>query len=172
MDLLAAFFFSTFVIKHLNREKQNPLPIFLKSSLLGASLLSATYFILVLLGSFYSHILAGTPPQEMLGKIAENALGVFAAPVICVAVVLACLTTAIVLTSLFSEFLKKEISRDKLPMSASLAITLIIAFFVSTLEFAGIMKIIGPILEYTYPGLIIFTIFNIVQKMRPAVKLS
>ena len=40
-----------------------------------------------------------------------------------------------------------------------------ISFFVSTLEFAGIAKFIGPILEAVYPALIMLTLVNIAHKM-------
>jgi LIVCS family branched-chain amino acid:cation transporter len=165
MDLLAAFFFSVFVIKHLGENEKTALSTFFKASLVGAGLLSAVYFILVLLGSMYATELQTVRPEEMLGFVAKQALGEFAAPVVCVTVIFACLTTAIVLSSLFSDFLRTEVSKNRFSHSLSLFITLGIAFGVSTLEFSGIMKIIGPILEFTYPALIVFTITNIFHKL-------
>src|SRR3989344_5641323 len=171
MDLLAAFFFSVFVIKHLRQPpsvSDNPatsLPVFLCASFIGAGLLSSIYFVLVLMGAMYAPELSGVPPQEMLGFIAERSLGSWAAPVVGIAVILACLTPALVLTSLFSDFLKKEVARNKLPNSISLAITLVIAFFISTLKFSGIMAFIAPILEFTYPALIVLTVVNIFHKL-------
>lgn len=44
-----------------------------------------------------------------------------------------------------------------LNQGTTLAITLAIAFFVSTLEFSGIASFLGPILEAIYPALIILT---------------
>jgi LIVCS family branched-chain amino acid:cation transporter len=163
MDLLAAFFFSAFVLKYLRGHDGKT---FLSASFIGASLLSIVYAVLVLLGSAFAPQLQNVPPQEMFGQIAILSLGTYAAPIVCTAVILACLTTAIVLTSLFSDFLKKDIAREKIADSTSLILTLGIAFGISTLEFAGIMKIIGPILEWTYPGLIAFTIFLIFNKIR------
>lgn len=168
MDLLAAFFFSAFVIKHLKDKKieeTQTLPVFLKSALIGAGLLSVIYFILVMLGSIYASQLASIPPQEMLGFVAEAALGTWAAPIVCSAVVLACLTTAIVLTSLFSDFLKKEVTKDKIGNSLAISTTLGIAFFTSTLEFSGIARVIGPILEAIYPALIVLTVVSIFHKL-------
>lgn len=169
MDLLAAFFFSGFVINHLQQHRKgdnsSTLPIFLKSSLIGAGLLSIIYFLLVLLGSIYAPQLASVPPQEMLGFVASASLGSWAAPLVCVAVILACLTTAVVLAILFSDFLRKEVAKEKIPSWVSLCITLAIAFFVSTLEFSGIAKILGPILEVTYPALIALTILSIFYKL-------
>ena len=162
MDLLAAFFFSAFVINHLKQKSPDAsLPVFLKSSLIGAGLLSTIYVILVLMGSMYAKELQGIPDEQLFGHIATLVLGPYAAPVVCVAVVLACVTTAIVLTSLFSDFLRKEVSRDKLPHAASLAITLGIGFSISTLGFWGIKQFIGPILEIIYPALIVLTVLNI-----------
>jgi LIVCS family branched-chain amino acid:cation transporter len=165
MDLLASFFFSAFIIKHLSEQEGVTLSSFFKASLIGSGLLSLVYFVLVLLGSMYATQLDSIPPQEMLGFIAQQSLGYFAAPVVCIAVILACLTTAIVLSSLFADFLKTEISNNKLSASVSLLVTLAIAFGISTLEFAGIMKIIGPILEFTYPALIVFTITSIFHQL-------
>lgn len=171
MDLLAAFFFSTFIIQHLRSHKQTEensketLSIFLKSSLIGAGLLSSIYFALVVLGTAYSDQLRMVPPQEMLGFIAEKAIGPWAAPLVSVAVILACLTTAVVLTALFADFFRKEVVKDKIRNPLAIGITLAIAFGVSTLEFSGIARIISPILEMTYPALIVLTLLNIFHKL-------
>lgn len=171
MDLLAAFFFSVFVIQHLQDHKKtqaNPavlLPTFLKASVIGAGLLAVVYGALVLLGAIYAPELSSIPPQEMLGYVAEKALGPMAAPIVCTAVILACLTTAVVLTSLFADFLRKEICKERLHPALALVTTLAITFFISTLEFAGISKILGPILEAIYPALIVLTVLSIFHKL-------
>ncbi|KAF3362232.1 Uncharacterized protein PHSC3_001199 [Chlamydiales bacterium STE3] len=167
MDLLAAFFFSHFIIKHLNtlneEDETATFAIFLKASLIGASLLSGIYFVLTVMGWTYSIQLMQKPPQEFLGLIAFETLGKFAGPIVCLAVVFACLTTAIILTSLFAEFLKKELCRDKMDYKIANLLTLVIGFSVSILEFEGIAKILGPIVEMIYPGLIALTLFNILK---------
>lgn len=167
MDLVASFFFSGFVIKHLhnaistNEVKIEPLKLFFKSSIIGASLLYVVYFALVLLGWIYAPVLATCSPQEMFGRVALESLGSMAAPCVCLAVIFACLTTAIALTSLFAEFLRNEVAQEKIGNRLSLVITLAIAFLVSNLEFAGIANILGPILETMYPALITLTAINI-----------
>lgn len=166
MDLLAAFFFSSFILDHLTKgsesSTQSPIwKIFLKSSLIGGALLSIVYFALVYLGSAYSAALATVPPQEMLGVVAQQAMGKLSAPVVCIAVVLACFTTAVVLASLFADFLKTEIARDKISDKWAMFITLCIAFAISTLEFSGITRFLAPILEAIYPALIVLTVLNI-----------
>lgn len=169
MDLLAAFFFSQFVIKHLQstlpaHDETSLLRHFYKSSLIGAGLLSLVYFALVMLGWIYSPLLLHTPPQEMLGVIAMASLGPIAAPCVCIVVLFACLTTAIVLASLFADFLRCQVAQNQLGNKQALAITLAIGFVVSTFEFAGIAKFLGPVLEAVYPALIALTVVNIAVK--------
>jgi LIVCS family branched-chain amino acid:cation transporter len=168
MDLLAAFFFSAFLIRYLESKEldaSRTVPIFFQSSLIGAGLLAAVYWMLVVLGAAYAPMLKGVPDQALLGHVAQLALGSWAAPVVCVAVILACLTTAIVLTSLFADFLRKEISRNAISPIVALVTTLAIAFWMSTLQFSGIMKFLGPILEFTYPALIVMTVAAICHKL-------
>jgi branched-chain amino acid:cation transporter, LIVCS family len=101
----------------------------------------------------------------MFGRIALESLGSMAAPCVCVAVIFACLTTAIALTSLFAEFLRCEVAQEKMGNKLALFITLSIAFFVSNLEFSGIANFLGPILETMYPALITLTVINIACKL-------
>lgn len=170
MDLLAAFFFSQFVIKHLHNKlspndgEMSLFSHFCKSSLIGAGILSLVYFALVLLGWIYSPLLVHTPPQEMLGMIAIESLGPIAAPCVCLAILFACLTTAIVLASLFADFLRTEVSQDKIGNKLALVITLAVGFIVSTFDFAGIARFLGPVLETIYPALIVLTLVNIANK--------
>lgn len=163
-DLLAAFFFSQFVINDLRRKNvTNLTQHFYQSAWIGAALLSTVYVALVLLGWRYASLLAHVPPQEMLGTIALVALGPIAAPCVCVAILFACLTTAIVLASLYADFIHTEVSREKINPRLSMGITLGIAFVVSTFDFNGIARFLGPVLETLYPVLIALTLFNILR---------
>jgi branched-chain amino acid:cation transporter, LIVCS family len=167
MDLVASFFFSGFVIKHLSsisEDESFQLRLFLKSSFVGAGLLYLLYFALVLLGWLYAPVLVDIAPQEMFGRIALESLGSMAAPCVAAAVIFACLTTAITLTSLFADFLQNEVSDRRMGKTPALLVTLAIAFFVSNLEFSGIANFLGPILETIYPALITLTVINIVCK--------
>lgn len=165
MDLLAAFFFSQFIIKQIqssqSEKEHSTLKLFFQSSILGASLLSIVYFVLVLLGHLYSPILTDVAPQDMLGVIAKAALGNYAAPCFAVTVIFACLTTAIVLTSLFADFIRFQLTKNKLSNPIAVIITLLIGFSVSTFDFAGIARFLGPLLEAIYPALIVIAIWKI-----------
>jgi LIVCS family branched-chain amino acid:cation transporter len=171
MDLLASFFFSTFIIEHLHSTKKEgtcektSLTTFFRSALVGGGLLALVYCFLVVLGSIYAPELAQIQPQEMFGYVAFQTLGSYAAPCMCIAVVLACLTTAVVLSALFADFLRKDILQNKIGNKTALGITMILAFFMSTLKFSGIMMILGPVVEVIYPALIMLTIVNVIHKL-------
>jgi LIVCS family branched-chain amino acid:cation transporter len=171
MDLLAGFFFSTFIIQHLSTticfetNKKELVSTFLKSAFLGGALLSIVYCGLVYLGSAFSTELTNVPPQAMLGVIAQKTVGPYSAPLVCLAVVLACFTTAVVLTTLFADFFRDEVCNHKVKPAISILVTLSIAFWISTFEFSGIAAFLAPILETLYPALIVLTLVNIANKI-------
>lgn len=171
MDLLAAFFFSMFIIKHLETacslDPNHPSPthVFLKSAAISAGLLAVIYSALVYLGAVYADSLVGVPPEQMLGVVAQQTMGTLSAPVLCLAITLACFTTATTLVPLFADFLKTDVARDKISDPVAVLITLGITFLVSTLEFSGIASFLAPILEVLYPPLIVLTVMNIATKV-------
>ncbi len=171
MDLLAAFFFSSYVIYHLPSKLEQEggskavLSVFLRSAMVGAFLLSAIYVSMVALGALYQSPLQNMAQEQLLGAIANIAIGPYGGYVVCVAVVLACFTTAVVLASLFSDFFRERICNNKISAHFSMLITLLISFLVSTLEFAGIAKVLGPILTTLYPAAIVLTVMAILNRL-------
>lgn len=172
MDLLAAFFFSSVVIDCLRKDiditiqknYKDTIFLSLKASLIGAFLLSLVYIGFSFVAAFYSPLLKETPQGELPAMIAYHVLGPLAIAAQ-VAVILACLTTVIALASVFAEFLHKDIFLDKVGYGESLFITLIITFFISTLNFTGIVNFLQPILQVCYPALIVLCIVNILHKL-------
>jgi LIVCS family branched-chain amino acid:cation transporter len=174
MDLLGALFFSSVVIESLN---QNPAPkeahvnqktiIFeaLKASVIAASLLATIYIGFSYVAALHSSSFPEASTDQLLGLISLKMLGSSAGIVACSAVALACLTTAIALATVFAEFLHKDITQGKLGYIPSLVITMIISFFVSTLNFNGIVKYLGPVLEICYPALIVLSLVNLFYKL-------
>lgn len=168
MDLLAAFFFSVFIIRHLESyqsEKKNIFKNVFLSGLVGAALLSLVYLFLIYLGAEHRAVLENTPQEGMIGAIALAVLGAQAGYVTCVFITMACLTTAIVLAVLYADFLKEQAFPKVLNGPSAMLITLAISFCISTLEFSGIAAFIGPILEMLYPALILLTLFNLVETL-------
>lgn len=172
MDLLGAFFFSSVVIACLktmveaNEKSPHSLLITtLKASAIGAFLLAITYIGFSYVSSAHSKFLLEVPSDELISMIAIHVLGPNAAIVACIAVSLACLTTAIALSAVFAEFIHNDITMGKVTYGPSLIATLIVAFFVSTLNFKGIAAFLTPILQIGYPALIVLTVLNIFYKL-------
>jgi len=172
MDLLGAFFFSSVIIECLrdgmdykNVSHHRLMKTIFKSVMIGAFLLSITYIGFSYVAAFHSETLEGIPSDELISLVAIHILGPNAAIVACLAVVLACLTTAIALTAVFAEFIHKDIAFDKINYNSSLILTLIAAFLVSTLDFKGIVGLLAPILQICYPALLVLSLLNIFYKL-------
>jgi len=171
MDLLAAFFFSATTVAYLRahlRSDDRPntlLRLSLTSSLIGAGLLGFIYICFVALGGKYAHALLNVKPEQMLAKIAGLSLGPLAVPAASISIALACLTTATILTMLFSDFLNEDMCRKKLGNHKAIIITLVISAIVSRVGFGPLKIWIATILQVAYPALIVYTIANIIHKI-------
>ena len=165
MDLVAAFFFSAFVMGYLRKTGGATSRLFGFSALIGGGLLAVVYVALVAIGSLYGPELAGVAPQELLAAVATKALGTTGGPLVAIPIVLACLTTGVVLADLFAQFLRKEVAQERIGSKLAMGVTLAIGFVISTLEFSGIARFLGPILEVGYPALIVFTLTAIAYRL-------
>lgn len=173
MDLLGAFFFSSVIISSLqkaareehDRSKFALVKMTLKASIIGASLLAVVYCGFSYLAANWADHLSMTSPEYFLGSLALATLGPYAGIVACVAVAMACLTTAIALAAVSSEFIHYDILRDKISYSFSLVVTIVITFLISILDFTGIMEFLAPILEICYPALILLSFLNLAYKL-------
>ncbi len=174
MDLLATFFFSSVVLSCLEsteierghkKDFRNVIFMTLKASIIGMGLLAMIYIGFSYVAAFHSSGLKGLRREQLLGAISVQMLGPYAGVIAIIAVSMACLTTAIALAAVFSEFLHNDITMGKLPYIPSLIITLVVAFLVSTLRFGGIAAFLEPILIISYPALIVLAILNIAHKL-------
>jgi LIVCS family branched-chain amino acid:cation transporter len=168
MDLLAAFFFSSTILNILRlRHKEKPpgernyIRTAFRASAIGAVLLAAIYIGFSYLASFHGNNLSMNGKDELLAAITLRIAGPHAGILVCIAIALACLTTAIALISAFTDFIHKEVFKEKISYRATLAGALLVTFFISTYEFNGISTFLSPILQICYPGLIVLTLLNI-----------
>lgn len=174
MDLLASFFFSAIIYNTLKQESKVSTPqdehhlfiLSLKASCIGGGLLALVYVGFSLVAAWHASSLTITNQGELLGALTLKILGPYAGLVASTTIALACLTTAIALAAVFAEFLQKMLFRNKITYIQALVITLVAGFAVSLLEFTGIVTLLAPLLQVAYPALIIFTIFNIVYRLR------
>jgi LIVCS family branched-chain amino acid:cation transporter len=164
MDLMAALFFSSIICARLRKDTEDQ-KIFLKNfslaALLGAFLLGAVYIGFGLVASFYSSVLQGVPSDQLLSSIGALILGPYAGFIVCMAVLLSSLTTAIALATVSAEFLQNIFSFRYI---TALIIVLFITGLITMLEFSGIVRMLGPFLEICYPALIVLSLCNILHK--------
>lgn len=168
MDLLAAFFFAPLVLSSLQSYSEDTgvnIQFILKSSGIGACLLSVVYICFSYLAAYYAYEVGDIPSEQLLAAIAIQILGPYAGICMGSIVILACLTTAMALITAFSHFLHKEIFLEKISYQYVLVSSLILTFFVSTFEFSGISQFLGPVLQACYPALIVLTVFNLGHKL-------
>ncbi|MDP3371886.1 MAG: branched-chain amino acid transport system II carrier protein [Candidatus Paracaedibacteraceae bacterium] len=171
MDLMASFFFASTIYVYLKKalpaEKNvddKLIRMGILSSLFGAFLLLGCYVGLVLLGYLYSPFLDNVAQESMLVAIAQQTLGRYAGPFITTTLAVSCLATATILAALFTDFLKEDICKNKITRPQAIFATAIISFTLSLFGFESICNCLGYILEWIYPFLMLFAIFQIVRK--------
>jgi LIVCS family branched-chain amino acid:cation transporter len=172
MDLLAAFFISSTVITILKtrfKEKSSTIgyeQTAFRASLIGAFLLATIYIGFSYLAALHGNDLIIGSKDELLGAIAQRLTGAHAAILVSITIALACLTTAIALISAFTDFVQKEVFKEKASYEMTLIGALLLTFFISTFEFTGISTFLDPIMQICYPGLIVLTILNIAYRLK------
>jgi branched-chain amino acid:cation transporter, LIVCS family len=176
MDFLATFFFSNAVIVGLLRAQgkkdsdeikpsKELIKMVINAGIIGSSLLALVYVGFSFVASFYAAELAGMAGDSMISVISFMVLGPYGGFIANLAVSLACLTTAVALAIVFSEFLEKDIFGGILHYRFALLITLIITFAFANIGFAGIVSMIAPVLAIWYPGLLVLSILNVLYKL-------
>ncbi len=174
MDLLGAFFFSSVVLECLRKEypltnerssHKRLLILMLKASCIGAFLLAIIYVGFSYVAALHSENLVSIGKEELLSTLAKQILGPYAGIIACVTVALACLTTAIALTTVFAEFIHSDVTQNYVSYEVAIIITLIFTNVIATLNFTKIVALLAPILLICYPALITLSVLNLLYKL-------
>ena len=169
MDLIAAFIMTipiyNYIKNALPEDQRNNKKLLIKFSgwtcFVGGALLAVVYTGLAFVGAEYSTILQGTPDESLFAKIAEVAMGEYAATFVAIVIAVGCLATNIALTTIFTDYVHKTILKEKFNRSVLLIATGITTLLMSALGFAKICSMMAMILSKLYPALIIFVIARI-----------
>ncbi len=174
MDLLAALFFSTIIVNTI--RSRAPIEVrddtrylartVAKASILGATLLALIYTGMSYVSAFHSQDanIESIGIDQLLAAIAFTVLGKNAGIIASLITSLACLTTALTLTAVFADMLRKHILSN-IGYVGCVIVTLVIAYTVSLLGFAEIIRLIAPVLIITYPVYITLCVFNIGHRL-------
>jgi LIVCS family branched-chain amino acid:cation transporter len=107
----------------------------------------------------------------MLPAIATHTLGISAALIIGIAIIFSCITTAMALNNIYARYIVTTCKLRSKHIPWVLLGTTVISFFISLLDFKGIASFLAPILNISYPGLIVLTIMSIFIKDRKILKI-
>jgi LIVCS family branched-chain amino acid:cation transporter len=176
LDMIASFIFAPFVLSYFiegssnidtPETKKNIIKKMFYASCIAAFLLSAMYFALSYLASFYGPTLGnGLAKEQLLSTLSLYLLGPYGGLVASLAVLMACLTTAIPLAHIFGDFMRKDIvGEDKMSNSTGLLVTLGVSAALANLGFMGIAAMLEPVLLMLCPALIVLCIVNSIEKL-------
>lgn len=174
LDLIASFIFAPFVLFHFCQDRkqlENPEVMsfvfrkMIKASLIAAGLLLAMYVGLTYVSSYYTPMIGNVPKEARLSAISIYLLGPYGGFVSCVAIFMACLTTAIPLVSISAEYLRETVFKEKVGIIFPQVLILFISGCVANIGFIGIANMLFPILEILCPALIVLSIMNIFHKL-------
>lgn len=167
LDALGAICLSSVLITNLVQKgyekEQDRVNILLKAGLVATIGLAIVYGGLTYLGATVSSIYDINVSQSyLIVAITVKLLNAPGKIILSIIVTLACLTTAIGLTSATAQYFSK-LTKNKLKYEHAVIIVCIFSLIISTLGVDAIIKISSPILNLIYPAtivLIITTIFN------------
>lgn len=173
LDLLGTIFFCAIVLiilrstmgHRFETDKKTRIKIGFQSGLIGVGLLAVIYFGMGFLGAHYGAGLEGIDAGSLFREISLKVLGAHASIIIAVAVLLACLSTAIALSAVCAEYVQKELFNKKISFVAALLLVLASCIPLSIFGLKTVLQLAGgPITYVGYPVLITLTLCNIAYK--------
>lgn len=173
LDLIGAIFFSAIVINLLKenftvstKKDLEDLAFFgFKAGLIGTSLLGMIYWGMSYLGVYYGSDLQTMNEGESFREISFKILSSYGSFIIVIAVLMACLSTAIALGAVVGEYTQRHIFNRKISFPVALAIVLISSLPLSFYGLGTVLKLTcGPVMYIGYPILITLTFLNIAYK--------
>ncbi|MDY5212510.1 branched-chain amino acid transport system II carrier protein [Intestinibacter sp.] len=168
LDALGAICLSAVLIKSLvqkgYKEEKDRVGILLKSGFIAAIGLAVVYGGLTYLGATVSSVYDSTVSQStLIVAITIALLGTPGKIILSLIVTLACLTTAIGLTSATAEYFS-TLTKNKLKYEHIVIAVCIFSLAISTLGVGAIIKISAPILSLIYPATIVLVMMTIFKK--------
>lgn len=165
MDALGAVALSTVIISSLSnkgyKNENQKIKLTLKAGIVAAIGLILVYGGLTYLGATVSTMYGQDVVQTtLIVEITESLLGKPGEVILAIIVMLACLTTAIGLTSATAQFFEKT-TNGKLKYELIVTIVCIFSAIVSNFGVNTIIKFSAPILDIIYPATIILVIMTL-----------
>ncbi|RTL06642.1 hypothetical protein EKK58_04920 [Candidatus Dependentiae bacterium] len=171
LDLLGAIFFASIVISLLKIQAERPANALtlskmgLQAGLIGISLLCIVYIGMSTLSVYHGHDLEMLDAGQLFREISLRILGTHGTLIIALAVLLACLSTAIALAAVVAAYIEHEIMCNTVTYVQSLIMTLVACLPLSVFGLEKVLSLTGgPIVYIGYPIIISLTICNLAYK--------
>jgi len=174
LDLLGAIFFTTVIITTLRQDfakasSKQLAAVGLKSSLIGTSLLGIVYIGMSYLGAHHGHAFTMINAGELFREISFKILGSYGAFIIGIAVLMACLSTAIALGTVTAQFLRDQVqtyANVSLSYKNALIAILCASIPLSVFGLDKVLELTGGAITYIgYPVIITLTVCNTLHKL-------
>lgn len=178
LDLIGTLFFSgVFALGIKAAEGQNIAPkrlatIGVLAGVVGGALLGLAYLGLSLVAALHADALCGIEATKLLPAIACMALGEHASVFVNITIAVSCMTTAIVLTTVFAGYLQEKatvimqaLAGRSLNYIQALLVTLVAVFAMAILGFDELQGKMIPVVQVLYPVLFISAACNIAYKL-------
>lgn len=173
LDAFASPLFTGIVVADLMRKgygkvnRKDRLSFIVSVGIVASIFLSLVYGGLTYLGASGSSIFTADDSRvEILVSLVYMTLGNFGKFALSVCVTLACLTTAIGLTSSAGNFIE-ELTHGKIKYTYTIVVVTIISFLLSALGVDAIVKLAVPVLTIGYPIIIALVFYMIFDKKVP-----
>jgi len=174
MDMLAALLFSITIWQLSYKMNQAAPSMYLRSILIGGTLLGLTYLGLGLSAQAHLDILSSVNKDQYLNVIAHTALGSIGGKISALIVCLACITTIIALLLACTDALlqigtknKPERNQSSKQYIITLGIMMLLTIIMSNLGFDKVSAIIAIIVTLTYPMFIMLAICRLLKNHIP-----
>lgn len=170
-DLTCGIFFAYLIYSAIQSHSEGNVSVKrliskgLQASFIGGGLLALVYIGFGFVASIHGQFLMDVAPDKLLSAIAVTILGSKAGILANATIAVACLTTAIALTTIVADYVTYELFKNKFPYLYCLIGLLLAIIGMSNLGFVGIMKWIDPVVSLSYPTLIVLALSNIFNKL-------
>ncbi len=167
MDGIAALVFATLVIKNIKnrnvKDKKSLVRLVVITAIIAGLILSLMYFMLAYIGSRSTINGYFDNGADLLVFVTNNYIGVFGRILLVIAVSLACLTTAIGLTTSMSTFIV-ELNNNEKNYKKSVIYIVLFSALISIVGLNTLLKVSIPVLVAMYPLCILIIFMGFFKK--------
>lgn len=168
LDLIGSLFFAYIIVRliKLNTKSEDLSTkkialMCLKGGIISGFFMTIFYIGLGLLGAYYGHIVNPyMNGAEIFRTITMYATGNYGIIILVIGVLMACISTLVALSAVFSEYLREELFAKKISYIQSLSITLLVTTIISNFGLSNILKFGVPVINFGYPIIVVITLCN------------